>query len=132
MPHSNIAPLSREREQSLRKKRTQAEIRMWNLLREFNRQGAKFRRETPIGPYIADFAWLSAKIIVEVDGDTHFTREGVTHDQSRDGFLDGQGYAVLRFSNADLLESTEGAFARLDDICQTSIAKAQGRENPTP
>ncbi len=74
MPHSNITPKTRERAKRLRRELTKAEAAMWNMLRDLRPYGARFRRETPIGPYIADFAWLSARLIVEVDGDSHETR----------------------------------------------------------
>jgi very-short-patch-repair endonuclease len=61
-------------------------------------------RETPIGPYIADFAWLSARIIVEVDGDSHETLDGRRHDVRRDNFLKSQGFTILRFENAQVID----------------------------
>lgn len=107
MPHSNIAPKTRSRAKKLRTELTKAEARMWSLLRDFRPRGARFRRETPIGPYIADFAWLSKKIIVEVDGDSHETDHGRAHDQKRDAWLRDQGYTVLRFDNSDLFDAED-------------------------
>ncbi len=76
MAHSNIDETTRTRARTLRRERTHAERKMWDILRDFRPRGASFRRETPIGPYIADFAWLSARIVVEVDGDSHETEQG--------------------------------------------------------
>lgn len=115
MPHSNIKPQTRKRARQLRSNKTRAEAIMWNLLRQFKPFGARFRRETPIGPYIADFAWLSKKIIVEVDGDSHFVGNGPYHDGRRDNWLHQQGYKVLRFTNSDILESEEGVYLQIQD-----------------
>ncbi len=128
MPHSNISRLTRIRAKELRGKRTKAEMLMWNLLREFNRNGTKFRWETPIGPYIADFAWLSARIVIEVDGDTHSSAHGREHDLNRDEFMRKQGFNVLRFSNADIGESLEGAFLQINDI----LPQPRAIKDPTP
>ena len=97
MPHSNIDPKTRARAKRLRRELTKAEAAMWDMLRDLRPFGARFRRETPIGPYIADFAWLSARVVVEVDGDTHETAHGRRHDERRDAFLTKEGFAILRF-----------------------------------
>jgi very-short-patch-repair endonuclease len=114
MPHSNIPPIARERAKVLRAKRTRAEDVMWKLLRGFRSRGARFRRETPIGPYTADFAWLSAKVVVEVDGDSHATLEGKFHDLRRDAFMAEQGYRVIRFENPEVMEAPDSVLARLE------------------
>lgn len=114
MPHSNIAPKTRGRAQRLRRELTKAEAEMWNMLRDFRPFGARFRRETPIGPYIADFAWLSARIIVEVDGDTHETDHGRRHDMHRDAFLQSQGFTVLRFDNDQVLGGPDHVFTAVE------------------
>ena len=114
MPHSNITPKTRERARKLRTELTRAEARMWNLLRDFRPRGARFRRETPIGPYIADFAWLSKKIIIEVDGDSHETVAGRAHDKVRDACMKDQGYTVLRFDNADLIDAEDHVFLEIE------------------
>lgn len=113
MPHSNITSVTREKAKKLRTERTKGEARMWNLLRDFRPRGARFRRETPIGPYIADFAWLSKKIVIEVDGDGHETDHGRAHDRVRDAWLRDQGYTVLRFDNADLRDAEDHVFLEI-------------------
>jgi very-short-patch-repair endonuclease len=67
----------------------------------------------PIGPYVADFVCKRAKLIVEIDGDTHFPEAGATHDTRRTAYLEGRGYRVLRFSNAEVMGESEGVFAVL-------------------
>ncbi|MFC5756595.1 endonuclease domain-containing protein [Rhizobium sp. GCM10022189] len=113
MPHSNIRPQTRERARRPRRELTKAESAMWNMLRDLRPYGARFRRETPIGPYIADFAWLSSRLIVEVDGDSHETEGGRRHDLARDAFLKDQGFTVLRFDNAQLLDGPDHVFVEI-------------------
>ncbi len=88
---------------------TEAEVRLWRLLRARRFAGFKFRRQVPLGPYIADFACLETRLIVEADGSQH---AGSTHDQRRDLWFRSQGYRILRFWNNDIL-------TRSDDVKET-------------
>jgi very-short-patch-repair endonuclease len=63
-----------------------------------------FRRQAPIGAYIADFAWYEGKLVVEIDGSQHVDRQ-LSHDLQRTAWLKSQGYRVLRFWNNDVLKS---------------------------
>ena len=114
MPHSNVGPETRKRAKTLRHEATRAEQEMWNMLRDLKPYGARFRRETPIGPYIADFAWLSARVIVEVDGDSHETPEGRAHDARRDEFLKSQGFVVMRFDNGQVVDGPDYVFTEIE------------------
>lgn len=67
----------------------------------------KFRRQVPIGPYIADFLCADAKLIIEIDGDSHYEGGAQDHDRKRDAFLQEKGFAVLRLSNRKVLEDTD-------------------------
>ncbi|RCW28061.1 very-short-patch-repair endonuclease [Ciceribacter lividus] len=122
MPHSNIDPKTRDRAKTLRRELTRAEQEMWNLLRDFRLRGARFRRETPIGPYIADFAWLSARVIVEVNGDSHETDQGRAHDLRRDAFLRGQGFKVIRFDNHQVIDNPDYVFVTLETSLKRFLA----------
>ena len=113
MPHSNITAKTRARAKALRRDLTRAERIMWSLLKDLNAQGASFRREAPIGLYIADFAWLSKRIIVEVDGDSHETAEGRRHDKARDAFLQSEGFEILRFDNTQTINNSEYVFLEI-------------------
>lgn len=125
LAHSNIDPKIRQRAKKLRTERTKAEAAMWNMLRDFRLLGARFRRETPIGPYIADFAWLSARLIVEVDGDSHETDAGRRHDQRRNQFLKEQGFTVLRFDNSQVLDGPDYVFLTVQEQIKPFIEKGQ-------
>ena len=91
------------RARQLRAAMTDAEQCLWRALRR-HLLGARFRRQCPIGPYIADFASLHPKLVVEVDGGQHTTAV----DHHRDAFLRARGFRILRFWNHDVLGNPEG------------------------
>lgn len=93
------------RARSLRRGATDAERALWRGLRVAIPQ-ARFRRQVPLGPYFADFASHSARLVVEVDGGQHAVQ--VERDAARTRFLEGEGYRVLRFWNNDVLANTDG------------------------
>jgi very-short-patch-repair endonuclease len=95
----------------LRRDQTDAEQRLWAKLRDRQLGGAKFRRQHPIGPFVADFCCPQRKLVVELDGGQH--AEGVAADQKRSRFLKAQGYRVLRFWNHDVLGNTEAVLERI-------------------
>lgn len=80
---------------------TVAETAMWKLLRGRRFESWKFRRQTKIGPWIADFCCYELKLVIEVDGGVHSLRE--ESDQARDADLLRRGFTVLRFRNEDVL-----------------------------
>jgi very-short-patch-repair endonuclease len=90
-----------QRAKAMRSEPTIAEARLWCHLRASRLNGIKFRRQVPIGPFIADFVAPAHKLIVEVDGDTHGGNEA--YDRSRTDWLQKQGYRVIRFNNADVM-----------------------------
>ncbi len=90
----------------MRRSPVKCEKLFWRLVRARQLGGFKFKRQVPIGSYIADFVCLERKIIVELDGDKHVERQA--YDRERDAFLKAAGFRVLRFWNTELLESSEG------------------------
>lgn len=94
------------RARELRQHLTDAERRLWLHLRLRRVSGYRFRRQVPIGPYIADFACLDPRIVVEVDGGQHAIQEN--YDAKRDAFLKEQGFRVLRFWANEVLAQTDG------------------------
>lgn len=93
------------RARRLRRDATVFERILWAALRE-RLPGLKFRRQVPFGPYIADFASHRARLIVELDGEGHAFQ--IETDAERSRFLAGEGYRVLRFWNAEVLENLDG------------------------
>jgi len=89
---------------SLRSNSTDAERLIWRSLRNRTLFDCKFRRQYPIGPYIADFVCIEKRLIVELDGGQHV--DNVMQDEVRTAYLQAQGYRVLRFWNNDVLSQT--------------------------
>ena len=84
---------------------TSAERALWQELRRGKIPGTRFRRQVPIGPYIADFACLNRRLVVELDGSQHAER--AQYDDERSAFLKTQGFRVLRFWNASVFTERE-------------------------
>ncbi len=95
---------------SLRRRSTDAELRMWYLLRDRRLEDYKFRRQVPIGPWTADFLCVQAKLVVEVDGGQHSESQ---RDTERDRDLTARGYRVVRYWNHEVLANTEGVLTDL-------------------
>lgn len=88
----------------LRKRMTKAEACLWKYaLRARQMKGYQFRRQRPVLHYIADFACLDLKLVIEVDGSSHDTPEQAAKDRRRDEDLQSAGFTVLRFSNWEVL-----------------------------
>jgi very-short-patch-repair endonuclease len=81
---------------------------MWRVLRSLKPLGLHFRRQAPIGVYVADFAWYAGKLVVEIDGGQH-AEERRNYDLRRTAWLESQGYRGLRFWNNEVLRSPRGA-----------------------
>lgn len=94
MPHQSVPPPKRQFARSLRREMTEAEDRLWHELRSRRLDRIKFRRQVPIGKYVADFVCLEARLIVEIDGNQHADS---VHDAVRDADLKSRGFRVLRF-----------------------------------
>jgi primosomal protein N' (replication factor Y) len=79
---------------------------LWRAIRGQQLHGHRFRRQHPIGPYIADFACLDKKCVIELDGGQH--QDQAAYDEDRTLFLRKQGWQVIRFWNNDVLDNLEG------------------------
>jgi very-short-patch-repair endonuclease len=105
----------RGRARQLRTNATEAEKVVWKMLRAHRLNGAGFRRQTPIGPYIVDFVSHSLRLIVEIDGGQHFEDDHLKADERRDEFLRSKGYRVLRFTNLEVLTNGDGVLSTIAD-----------------
>jgi very-short-patch-repair endonuclease len=103
----------RDRARGMRKGQSKAEAALWSLLRDRRAHGAKFRRQHPIAPYIADFACIDARLIVEIDGKSHDVAEQRAYDAERDAKLAAAGWRILRIRDAELLTDPGAATARI-------------------
>jgi very-short-patch-repair endonuclease len=95
----------------LRRSQTDAERKLWSRLRDRRLYGVRFRRQHPIGPFIADFCCTEAKLVIELDGGQHAMQK--QSDAERAVFLEGQGYRVLRFWDNEALTNPEGVLQRI-------------------
>jgi very-short-patch-repair endonuclease len=95
----------------LRRQATPAEAAFWTLTYSWRQAGWHFRRQFQLGSYYVDFVCIAAGLIVEIDGDTHGTDLAVSNDALRDDYLSGRGFAVMRFSNRDVLTNADGVFS---------------------
>jgi very-short-patch-repair endonuclease len=101
-----------ERAKELRKNMTSAEKILWNhYLRKF-----KYRvlRQRPIDHFIVDFYCAELKLVIEVDGDSHFTDDGRIYDLERTAKLEGYGLKVIRFTNNEVLNNIEGVCQQIE------------------
>jgi very-short-patch-repair endonuclease len=83
-----------------RRNMTDAERKLWHLLRGRRFSGVKFRRQMPVGRYVVDFVCLEQRLVIEADGSQHAESR---HDAARDRWLEGQGFRIRRFWNPDIL-----------------------------
>ena len=97
-----------------------AEQKLWQFVRNRQLFELKFRRQVPIGSYIADFSCASAGVIVELDGESHIGRE--RYDDLRTEWLEGRCYRVIRFGNRDVYDNIEGVLVAIAEACGISDA----------
>ncbi len=103
----------KEKRKELRKNIPKAEQMLWYRLKAKRFLNIKFRRQNSIGPYIADFYCAELKLAIEIDGDSHFSEDGIKHDKQRTGYLKSEGIDVIRFTNNDVYNNIENV---LEDI----------------
>jgi len=103
-----------ENAKRLRKNMTNAEEMLWIYLRRM--EGLKFRRQHPIGIYIADFYCHKAKLIIELDGSIHEEATIKENDKNRETQMEKWGYSIVRFTNQQVITDIENV---LDSISIT-------------
>ncbi len=106
---------------NLRSRMTGAERTLWSKLRRDGLQGLRFRRQHPIGPYIADFACAPVKLVIEVDGGSHATNAGVRRDLNRTKYLEQRGWRVLRVWNDDIRNNLDGVMRAIRQECADAV-----------
>lgn len=141
MFQSSSKPASTRRARSLRRRMTDSEARLWAALRPLD---ANFRRQAPIGPFFADFATHSRKIVIEVDGGVHQRLDHVAlRDGERQLWLQSRGYSVLRFTDAEVDKDVAACIDRVKDIlaargwkapdeAESELCAPPSRWSPTP
>jgi very-short-patch-repair endonuclease len=126
MPHSAITTRTRLQAQSLRRRPTDAERKLWYVLRSMKPLGIHFRRQAPVGAFIVDFVWHAGKLVVEIDGSQHAELQR-DYDERWTAWLQSQSYRVLRFWNNDVLRTPRA-------VGETILAAARDAtlQLPTP
>ncbi len=109
-----------ERARELRRDMSRAERICWKLLRDRRLSGVKFRRQHPLGPYFADFACVSRKLVIEIDGEHHAYQ--VEADARRTAFMERAGWQVLRFWANEVVENPEGIWSAIEIALRGSCA----------
>jgi len=97
----------------LRQNQTPPENLLWSCLRKNRMQDVGFRRQHPIGPYVADFYCFEKKLIIEVDGEVHSIPQQARKDQDRQQYLEAKGFHVLRFTARDVMSNLEGVLVSI-------------------
>jgi very-short-patch-repair endonuclease len=129
-----INPVLLQRAKDLRRDSAPAEFILWNMLRDRQLNGFKFKRQVPIEPFIADFYCAAAKLVVELDGDSHSER--VVYDEQRTRILADAGLMVIRFENTNIFEHLDSVLESILTLCadrtKTSDRNTAPHPNPLP
>jgi very-short-patch-repair endonuclease len=112
---------TKERVKQLRVNATEPEKVLWDALRARNVGGLKFRRQHPVQPFIADFYCAEARLVVELDGDSHNCRE--EYDAQRDKFFHDTGLTVMRVTNRDVVTNIDGVAAAILKAAFTKLGR---------
>jgi very-short-patch-repair endonuclease len=107
---------TRQRAQKLRRELTEAERILWSRLKGRQLGGWQFRIQHPVSPYILDFAVVPLRIAVELDGETHSTADERRHDERRRASLEGRGWTILRFWNAEVYRNLDGVLRSISEV----------------
>ncbi len=108
----------KERSRQLRDNMTDAEKVVWARVRLQQINGQRFYRQKPIGDYIVDFFCPKAKLVIEIDGGQHFSKDMIDNDKIRDEFLNGLGLNVMRFTNSEVLNDIERVIEQISKIVE--------------
>ena len=120
------------RARQLRIDSTLAEAKLWEQLRSKRVDSVKFTRQHPVGPYFADFAARSVKLIVEVDGATHSTDKELQRDATRTAFLKSQGYRVIRITNDEVINGMDEVLTLIRNALHVLAPRQRGEKgDPT-
>ena len=108
MAGPTIDAFRRKTARRLRANATNAETILWRHLKTLETDGTHFRRQVPLGPYVADFACMAARLVIEIDGSQHGDEPNQARDKMRTRWLESEGYRVIRFWNNDIARNAEG------------------------
>ena len=122
-----IHPIILARAREMRHVQTPAEATLWHALR--NRQtGFKFRRQHPIYRFIIDFYCAEAKLLIEVDGESHLETDPAAYDNARTEYLEDLGYKVIRFTNNDVRYNIHAVASEILEIVESRIGELMSKK----
>jgi type I restriction enzyme M protein len=114
--HLGTRAATHEHAKQLRHTQTEAEQKLWTLLRNRQLKEKKFRRQHPIADYVLDFYCHECKLAIELDGEHHNREEGKEHDAARTKFLNESGIKVLRFWNEEVMNDMDKVIERISEM----------------
>jgi len=123
-----IDAVQREKARDMRRTMTRSELDLWQCLSR-KQLGIRFRRQHPIGPYIVDFAAVSIRLVVEVDGGTH---ADLDRESLRDQELHDRGWRVVHFTNSQIGHDLLGVLEQIKELVGQPAAKKRDRSVPPP
>ena len=100
-----------EKRRTLRNNPTPAETKFWAKLKGRQLENCRFRRQYSVGAFVVDFYLPELKLVIEIDGDSHFQPDAIEYDQKRQLFLESKGIYVVRFTN-------EQVYQQLDEVLE--------------
>ena len=114
----------------LRKNETEAEKIIWEKLKNNKIKNLKFRRQHPISIYIADFYCHQLKLVIEIDGEYHWSKEQIIKDKERTDILNFNGLEIIRFTNNEVLNNInwvmEKIIKKIDEIENSNFPNPKG------
>ncbi len=117
----NASPKIFERAKSLRENMTRAESILWEALKGKKISGLRFRRQHPIGKYIADFYCHPIKLVIEIDGEIHNSRENKDYDIGREADLSSLGIKVIHFTNSQVENDLDNVLILIKQISESRL-----------
>ena len=121
-----IHPVILARAREMRQPQTPAEATLWRAIRN-QQTGFKFRRQHPIDRFIIDFYCAQAKLLIEIDGDSHLQSDQEEYDQARTKYLEELGYKVIRFTNNDVRYNIEIVVTEILQTVENRIAELRSK-----
>ncbi|OYT74538.1 MAG: hypothetical protein CFK49_07830, partial [Armatimonadetes bacterium JP3_11] len=131
-PDLRVPPQIIEMARALRKRETPSEQMLWHLLRNRQLGDFKFRRQHPIGSFVADFYCHEAQLIIEIDGSIHAEPTQNQRDQVREQILSLYGMACLRFTNEEVKNETERVLQTILEVAQERVRRLKQPSPPNP
>lgn len=118
---------TRKRAKAMRWPMTRAETILWSRLQRNRLMGLHFRKQHPVSPYVADFACVTARLLVEVDGETHWREFERARDARRTAFLEREEWTILRVWNAEVYGNEQGVVETIGRWALNGIAERKVR-----